>query len=296
MDSKFPSTITKIQIYNGSFGTRELDSAMLAILRSVHKKPWKIEITYKLELERDDILYIIICPAGLGLNDVVMPKYYINWQLEFLIGRYNHPVYLNRLRQALDNWDYSKMNITISSTRDKINYHHVPPGFIETITTPDILSGQYVYTDEGKDIDVLFLGYCEAYPRRIKIRSQFQETGLNIYFPSALDIHGMQQAIRRSKVCINMAAFDYFILAQVRMNILFSNQACVVSEKSADEDDDVLYGEGGMLVVDYDNIVEQATSLVKDFELRRKTALKSYQWYKQNRRWSDIVDWAELLP
>jgi hypothetical protein len=293
---QFPSSINRLAIYNASFGTRELGPALLAVLRSVYSKPWLISSVDHLEYDREDILYIIICPAGLGIKETPMPKYYINWQLEFLVGAYNVPAYIDRLRNALDNWDYSQLNIKIAAARDKIIEHHVPPGFIETIPAPDILTGQYIYTDEGKDIDVLFLGYCDAYPRRILIRDNCVRAGLKIWFPSNLDLEGMRQAIRRSKVCINMAAQDMFILAQVRLNILLSNQSCIVSEKSTDAGDDHLYQQSGMLVVPYDKIVETVWDLVRDFEQRRAIAISSYQWYRNSRKWSEIVDWNSLLP
>lgn len=285
-----------IAIYNASFGTRELGPALLATLRKVYPRPELISLVDHLEYDREDRLYIIICPAGLGISEVPMPKYYINWQLEFLIGYYNAPGYINRLRNAVANWDYSQLNIKIAAARDKVTLHHVPPGFVETIATPDILNGQYTYTDVGKDIDVLFLGYCDASPRRILIRDNCFRAGLRIWFPSALDLAGMQQAIRRAKVCLNMAVKDIFVLAQVRLNILLSNQACIVSEKSADVQDDLLYAQSGMKIVPYDSLVETLWDLVHDFDRRQSMAMTSYQWYTQQRRWDQIVDWNALLP
>src|SRR5579871_5354380 len=114
--NNFPLTIKTIAIYNASFGTRELAPALLSAIRSVYSKPWNIIMVENIEHDREDILYIIICPAGFGLNDVLMPKYYINWQLEFLIGAYNVPNYINRMKKAIANWDYSLFNIRTSET------------------------------------------------------------------------------------------------------------------------------------------------------------------------------------
>lgn len=293
---QFPDSIKVIAIYNASFGTRELAPALLSAIRSVHPKPWNIIKTDSFECNRDDILYIIICPAGLTMNDVAMPKYYINWQLEFMIGSYNVANYINRMKKAIVNWDYSTYNIKTSKERDNIDSIYVIPGFNETISSQDILNGNYVYTDEGKDIDVLFLGYCEAYPRRKLIHENFKNSGLNINFVSDLDLEGMKGVIRRSKVCINMAAQDTFILATVRLNILLSNQSCIVSETSIDTYADSLYSPHGVQFVPFDEIVETSWNLVQNFELRRNMAIKSYQWYKNERYWTNIVDFNNLLP
>jgi len=294
--TKFPVTITTVAIFNGSFGTRELGPALLSAIRSVYSKPWNIILVDKLEYGRDDILYIIVCPAGLGIKQVDMPKYYINWQLEFMIGAYNVPAYIDRMRGAIDNWEYSTFNLAISHSRDNIGSIHVPPGFNETIVDPDILTGKYVYTDENKDIDVLFLGYCDAYPRRIEIRQNCFNAKLRVWFVSDLDLEGMRKVIKRSKVCLNMAAQDEFVLATVRLNILLSNQACIVSEVSVDKVADKLYSQNGICFVPYDNIVEKLWDLVHDFDTRRTMAIKSYQWYKNQRHWNDIVDFNKLLP
>ena len=259
---EFLSDIKGIWIYNASFGTRELGPALLSAIRSVYFKPWNVKLVDSLDEDRDDILYIIICPAGLGMKGIKMPKYYINWQLEYLNGNYDNDVYVNRLRGALSNWDYSQFNIDICKKRYNIESIYVPPGFNETISTPDILNGSYLYTDEGKDVDVLFLGYCEAYPRRIHIRDNCYRSHMRMWFVSDLDLEGMKRAIRRSKICINMAAFEGFILHKIRMNILLANQACVLSEVSIDREADIPYGENGVCFVPYESIIEKAWDLL----------------------------------
>ena len=291
-----PSTIKKIAIYNASFGTRELGPALLSAIRSVYFKPWNVSVVDSLERDGEDTLYIIICPAGLGMKETKMPKYYINWQLEYLNGNYDNDVYVERLRGALANWDYSQFNIDICKNRYNIESIYVPPGFNETISTPDILNGSYLYTDQGKDVDVLFLGYCEAYPRRILVRDNCYKSHMRMWFVSDLDIEGMKRAIRRAKICINMAAFEGFILHKIRMNILLANQACVVSEASIDREADAPYGENGVCFVPYDSIIEKVWDLLDNYEERRAMALQSHRWYRNDKRWVDIVDFNRLLP
>ena len=101
---EFPSTIKQIDIYNCADVTREMAPALLSSIRSVHKKPWNVISSGRIEYDRDDILYIIICPAGFGDYPVKMPKYFISWQLEFLRTRFRNAVYIDRIKQSLAVW------------------------------------------------------------------------------------------------------------------------------------------------------------------------------------------------
>lgn len=194
------------------------------------------------------------------------------------------------------NWDYSQFNINISRLRDNIESLYVPPGFNETVSSPDIISGEYLYTDHEKDIDVLFLGWCDPFPRRLHIRDNFVRAGLKVLFVCGLNDHEMKSIIRRSKVCINIATTDTFIFHKIRMNILLSNQACIVSESTIDRSDNLQYEENGLCVVPYEMIIETVCELLQNFDIRRNMALRSYQWYRNTHRWTDIVDFNKLLP
>lgn len=292
----FPSTIKKIRIANTSFGTRELGPALYSAIRSSYKYPWNVELNDKLEQNRDDLLYIIICPAGIkGDLNAILPKYYIAWQLEDLQSGYDNPTYYGIMKKALAVWDYSTFNINLLKTRQNIDAIHFVAGFNETIPMKDILFNQYVYDEKDKDIDVLFLGYVDSYPRRIVIKQQFIFCKVSMWFVSDLDIEGMRKAIRRAKVCINMAAKDPFVLATVRMNILLSNQACIVSETSCDDYANELYAKSGMVFVPYNLIVAKTLQLIRSPEERKKIAVKSYQWYRK-RRWTDLFDFNKHLP
>jgi hypothetical protein len=295
MKWKSENYIEKIYIYNASICTRELPQALLSAIRLVHDKPWNIEIVHEIDPTKDNILYIIICPAGLN-RAIKMPKYYINYQLEYILGRYDSDNYNEKLRGAIANWDYSKFNMEILKVRDNIDSVYVPPGFNESISTEDILNGNYLYNDDDKEYDILFLGYCEIYPRRTKVRKEFYKSGRKCLFIVDKDLNEMKTLIRKSKICINMASTDTFILAKIRLNILLSNQACIVSEESIDDDADKLYKKSGMLIVPFSKLVSESLNLLDNFEKRREMAIKGYQWYKTQRNWNDIVDFKSLLP
>ena len=306
MDLKFPDTIKYIHIYNASYGTRELDSAMLCAIRSVHPQPWNVELVEDYYLDRDDVLYIMICPAGLMTDmdksvtiDDITPIYYISWQLEsFVAGNKNEKteIYQKYLSKSLYVWDYCIDNIKIFRNKYNVETIYVPVGYTETIASADIVHESYVYNDEGKDVDILFLGYSKDYPRRVKIRDKLFNDGFRIWFVSDLNLEEMQAAIRRSKVCINILCKDSFPLTTIRLNILLSNMACVLSEIPFGKRAFNMYKNGGVVFTEYDKLIEKCQELVNDFEKRRSIAVKSHQWYKNNSRWTDIVDFNRLLP
>lgn len=295
----FPETIREIHIYNCSFGTRELGPALYSTLRNIFRCPEKIMLSTTLLMNREDILYILICPAGFNASLEYLPKYFIGWQLEDMV---NYPMYrtkehyLNLMKRALYMWDYSYDNLAVVNEITGIKEVFLPLGYTPTISSTDLIKGDYTYTDQGKDVDVAFLGYCEAYPRRIAIRNAFLAAGLKIWFVSDFDLNGMRNVIRRSKICINMLAQDKFLLATVRLNILISNQACIVSEYATDNETMELYGSHGIKFVDYNNLVNACVQLLPNFNERKRMALSLYSWYKHEREWYRIVDFNAILP
>lgn len=294
---KFNPEITDIAIFNCSFGTRELAPPMLSAIRRSIDKPWRVNIINDINNVPDSTLCILICPAGLGANynPKALPKNYICWQLEDMQGNNNNPKYLQLLRGGLAIWDYSRFTIDWFWRKYTMKVDYCPPGFNEFICDPEILYNNYLYSDDGKDIDILFLGYCDAYPRRCRLRDQIKALPLTSVFESAQNLDGMRALIRRAKVCLNFNSMDVFVLSKVRMNIHLSNMACVISENCCDADAQQLYGENGVTFVPYDQIVSTAVDHVNNLELRREKAIKGYQWYSQQ-RWEQLFDFAGHLP
>jgi len=68
------------------------------------------------------------------------------------------------------------------------------------------------------------------------------------------------------------------------MNLLLSNQACIVSEYTIDQADNLEYECNGVCGVSYENIVETVCDLIQNYEVRRNMDLRSYQWYHNTRR------------
>lgn len=293
-NSIFPTTIQRISIYNASRVTSELGPAFLLSFRSVHPFPERINIVNEISYTDETTLYVIICPAGFGSEKYNRgPKYYITYQLEpsMILERETYRAFLEG---ALYNWDYSMNNIKYLAQYPNIKIGYVSPGFNYTLTTDDIMKGSYLYSDTGKDIDVLFLGW-DIYERRRKIKDALVKEGLKVWFVADLDLNGMKHAIRKSKICLNLHSQDNWpCLETIRLNILLSNQACIVSEDINDPELNIY--RDCMAVVPYDKIVSTCKELIASLSKRKRLALKSYQWYSNERAWNRIVDFNSLLP
>jgi hypothetical protein len=293
---KLPETIKNICIFNASHVTMELAGALLSAIRSVHNTPQNINIGTEINFEDETTLYLIICPAG--WRDLTRhPKYFITYQLDvwYVLDRPGDQFFLGK---SLYNWDYSKLNLNHSETQGyQFNQIYVPPGYTDILSTSDLINGTYLYTDEGKDIDILFLGW-DKYTHRAAIRKDFELTPLKIWFISGLNLEQMKAAIRRAKICLNIhVSADWaekYSLQTIRLNLLLSNQSCIVSEDIEDPEKQIY--QDYIKFVPNSQLVVTCLTLLYDFNKRRDLAIKSYQWYRNKRRWSDLVDFNSLLP
>lgn len=283
--------VTGIAVYNASHVTGELSQALLATITAIHPRPWLVTSATSLDWS-DEILYIIVCPAT--ENTMPLPKHYIVYQLEPTVVL-ERPAYQQLLRGAQAVWDYSLHNVTYLA-QCGITAIHVPVGYHPSTSTEDIISGQRSYSDAEKDVDVLFLGY-DVHPRRKTIKEQLYLKGLRIWFVCGMGLTEMQAAIKRAKICLNIHALDGMsCLETVRLSVLLSNQACVLSEDFAElKDDTIAQYSSSVLFTSYDSLVDRCVELTNNFDLRRQMAHQGYQWYLQ-RTWSKIVPFNELLP
>lgn len=301
----FPATIREIAIYNASHCTTELAPALLATIKAQHHHPEKITHVTSYHCDRDDILYIIVCPAGLKIG-TRYPKYYIFWQLEYMPLKLADPYYLGGMFGALQIWDYSRHNIKLTQQQyPDLPIIYVPVGYNDSCSTPEIISGKHHYTKDIPNVDILFLGYVTPGSRRKIFIDNCVAAGLKVEVRWDLDVDGMKQILRRAKICVNMASAYPFVLATVRLNMLLSNQACIVSE--IPEDLDILqeYQESGIVFCPYDDLVANLVALIKDDrtpskqtadERRKVIVQQSYDWYRTQRCWTDLVNFNELLP
>lgn len=77
-------------------------------------------------------------------------------------------------------------------------------------------------------------------------------------------------------------------LETIRLNILLSNQACIVSEDINDPEMNIY--QDMVAFVPYNKLVQTCLELVADSERRKMMAIKSYQWYRSQRDWTRIAD------
>lgn len=288
-----PEQCKNIAIYNASRVTTELPGSLLCAIRNVFERPERVSVVNKINYNDEETLYIIICPAGLGSErKQEKPKYYITYQLEAIHVIHEREHYRDFLSGAIMNWDYSKKNVEILKEYG-IPSMYVPPGFTYPMTTKELADGSYIYSDTGKDIDVLFLGW-DVYERRKKIKEDLMRVGLKTVFVCDLDIEGMKKAIKRAKILLNLHFQDNMTcLETIRLNILLSNQACIVSEDIDDPEKDIY--QDHITIVPYDRLVDTCITLIKDPEARKRQAIKSYRWYRKSREWNSIVDFCDLL-
>lgn len=291
-----PESVKRIAVWNASSVTTELEGSLVCALRSIAKDPRDIITVKGFERNRDDILYIIICPAGLGSEKKQeTPKYYICYQLEptFILTKEDRAPYRDMLAGALDNWDYSRVNVEALKSEARINIRYVSPGYTDALSTQELVNRSYIYNDTGKDIDVLFLGW-DVWPRRAAIKTALMKERMRIWFVTGLDSEGMKKAIRRAKVCLNMHSHDDMpCFETVRMSFMLANQACIVSEDSIDPEFEI-YKEAAH-IVPYDKLVAACVEHVKNPELRYNQAMKGYKWHREECEWNKTADFKTLL-
>lgn len=280
-----PPTVKEIRLVCLSHVTQELLPALLYVLQKVHRQPWLISISTKLDINRPDIMYIVVCSPGRPLIGIV---HYIYWQLEYFppnttIGQ----EHVDYLRGAYAVWDYCPANIEIIKAQLGIEATLVRPGYVKLLQGPA--------SKVRKDIDVLFLGWIDISEHRKEVQRKLQALGLKTMFTCGHALPEICKLIARSKICINIHYHSPFVLQTVRLNILLSNRACVVSEAASDTETQELYAAHGVTFVTYDMLVPKCVELVMDDDERNRLARESYTWYSTERKWQHIVEWGQLV-
>lgn len=263
-----------IRIINLSYGTQELGPAMYQTLRTQYPHMNFIHVG-AVDYDTTD-LQILICPAGLGSELAQRkPKKYITYQLEpYQILEREH--YRQFLEGALFNWDYSPLNVEKGNAKyPNLKLRHLPLGYC-----PAIQGHLRPYLEDNRQIDVLFLGYADAYPRRVNIVKNLKSF-CHVYNTHECNTQDMQRLIQRAKICVNIHIYDNFVLQTVRMNVLLSNKACIISERSEDKVAEADYEPGVVFTDDLEKTIKQ---YLADFPARQEQAERSYAWYK-SRPW-----------
>lgn len=175
------------------------------------------------------------------------------------------------LRRADAVWDYSLENVDILRRKGIDRARHLPIGFHDAMKR---------IRNAEKDIDVVFYGSLN--PRRIPIleslRSRCQ---LHILYGAYGDQR--DEIIARSKIVLNIHAFDARVMEQVRIAYLFNNRCFVLSEDSpANPYASVL------AVAPYDGLIDACQHFLEQPEERYRYAKAGYHWLKE-RPMSDLL-------
>lgn len=278
----------KIVIFNASHVTKELPIPILNCLSQITTK--QIVISLSPNFTEENTLFLIICPAG-WKPEISLPKNYITYQLEInpyeFDQRRPYISYLQILKSAIFNWDYSLKNCL---RFPEFNLKYVVPGYDSYLTNKINVP----YTDKCKIYDVLFLGW-DIYPRRQFLKKELEKRGLKVLFVCDLDLRSMQHHIRISKIQLNFHFSDTTdVLETIRLNILLSNSSCVVSETTNDEIQNEY--KDYVSFVPFEELANKCVELIKNNSERERMANESFQWYSTKRIWKEIVDFKQMLP
>lgn len=185
-------------------------------------------VTDKID-KNDEDLYII-----LGLNAFVSrkdtPKNYIAVQLE-QTGVPETPwlteEYYSILNNAIEVWDYSKVNIKNFSKIVSSPVTFMPLLYMSSLTHSNRLSTK-------KDIDILFMGAMND--KRRAFIDKLRNNNINVHV-AAYNLWGRKRdnIVARSKILLNTHFYENAILETARLSYILSMGECIiVTEKSSD--------------------------------------------------------------
>jgi len=127
---------------------------------------------------------------------------------------------------------------------------------------------------KNKDIDILFYGTVNE--RRKEVLNKLIHKGLNV--KKLFGVYGKERdkLIERSKVVINLHAYESQIFEIVRVFYLLTNSVAVVGEVNETTEINNMFLEG-IYAANYDGLVDACIELVKSDELRKKVANNAFE-------------------
>jgi len=167
-------------------------------------------------------------------------------------------------------WDYSRRNIDALAALGIDVARLVPIGYVPELTRIEHTS--------APDLDVLFYGSANA--RRIAVIDRLRAAGLCV--GAAFGAYGNERddLIARAKVVLNVHFYEARVLEMVRVSYLLANRCCVLSEVSADREEDRALG-AGVAFAAYDDLVTRAQELVADGALRQRIAQRGFELIRE---------------
>lgn len=219
-------TPTDIKTLNGSqvtiLATRHVAFVADLLQSHLNKVGIHSEILYEMPASGyNDSLYFVLCPHVFK----TLPKNYLAFQFEQLpvISRYWKKSYQKILSDAIAVVDYSLMNLKF------LVEHGIPKE--KLFYLPIFAQVQQSSSDEYEH-DVLFYGYLND--RRMKILEALS-SDFNIYIADNLFGEQMHEAIRKSKVILNIHSHDDGMVESTRLFECLSMNKLIVSETGIDQ-------------------------------------------------------------
>jgi len=240
------------------------DDTFQEIAESLYQALIKLKFTVQLLTRIDDQKIIkeedLFIMLGLNNETPYLPPRYIAYQFE-QTGNKNSWFtndYLNKLRGAIEIWDYSIVNIQNLKKEypDLPVIRYVPLGY--TSNLHKIVQNE----SKNKKYDILFYG--SSCPRRDSMIKDLRNEGFRVYYAEfSLWNDERDRLIADSKIVLNLHYYPKPILETSRLSYLIANEAFVISEPSIDPILDKEYS-NYVIFSEYDNIVETCKKYIID--------------------------------
>lgn len=162
-------------------------------------------------------------------------------------------------------WDYAPDNAVALAELGVTPAAILPIGYAPVLTR--------IRKAEEPDIDVLFFGSMN--PRRRAILERMQERGLRV--AGVFGVYGARrdELIGRSKLMLNAHYYAAKVLEIVRISYYLANRCTVLSEPSANPDDDAAF-EGGVVFGAAETLPDLAVELCRDEARRQAIAERGF--------------------
>jgi hypothetical protein len=202
-------------IYNAS---RYFDDYVIPLAYVLEHQGYQVTITDTTQLPSNGF-YLMF---GLLSEQVPAPNApYIAVQLEQRTSAYFTPAYLEKLRGALEVWEFAAPTVSFLRSQG-INAHHVPLGRTTTQVTPL----------ESEVVDVVFLGTLNS--RRVSVLNRLLEAGIQVESQTSLFGPDKAAFLSRARIVLNLHYYPDAALEQLRVIPAILSGKLVVSELASD--------------------------------------------------------------
>ncbi len=174
---------------------------------------------------------------------------------------------LPKLVARFPTWDYSTRNIEKWRTL-------VPDAQVSLLPIGYVAALSRISRAGPQDIDVLFYG--TVVDRRRRILDELRARGVNLHVAS--DCYGLERdaLIARSRIVLNLHAYDAHIFEIVRVSYLLANCKAVVTEVGPNTDIDPLFRDA-VAAAPYEDLVDTCMRLLANDDQRIALEQRGYE-------------------